>query len=75
MSHRLVLTTDATVEGVDPREVVETALSTVDVPAVSPAAGEASAPSADDATAAPPEGDPPAEGGAPEHDDGTPDGV
>ncbi|PSQ44230.1 ATPase [Halobacteriales archaeon QS_9_68_42] len=75
MSHRLVLTTDATVEGVDPREVVETALSTVDVPAVSPAAGETSTSSADDGPAAPPDGDPPAEGGAPEHKDGAPDGV
>ena len=75
MSHRLVLTTDATVEGVDPREVVETALSTVDVPAVSPAAGEASASSADDAPTEPSEGDTPAEGGTPEREDGTADGV
>ena len=69
MSHRLVLTTDATVEGVEPREVVETALSTVDVPAVSPAAGEASA------TAESPPDDTPAERRGPEHEDGSLDGA
>jgi MoxR-like ATPase len=42
MTHRLVLTTDATVEGVEPGEVVERAVTTVEVPAVSPGAGEAS---------------------------------
>ncbi|WP_135363081.1 AAA family ATPase [Halosimplex halophilum] len=36
MAHRLVLTTEATVEGVDPEQVVADALSAVDVPAVSP---------------------------------------
>ena len=37
MAHRLVLSTDATVEGVAPAAVVRSALDTVDVPAVSPA--------------------------------------
>ena len=41
MAHRLVLTTEATVEGLDPRAVVDSALSRVDVPAVSPNAGDA----------------------------------
>jgi len=36
MSHRLILTTEATVEGVDPADVVRTAMNAVDVPAVSP---------------------------------------
>jgi MoxR-like ATPase len=36
MSHRLVLTTEATVEGVEKADVVQAALDTVDVPAVSP---------------------------------------
>ncbi|WP_436910391.1 AAA family ATPase [Halosimplex marinum] len=36
MAHRLVLTTEATVEGVDPEAVVSDALAAVDVPAVSP---------------------------------------
>ncbi len=40
MAHRVVLTTEATVEGVDPAAVVRDALDSVDVPAVSPAAGE-----------------------------------
>ncbi|PSP79304.1 ATPase [Halobacteriales archaeon QS_4_69_225] len=87
MSHRLVLTTDATVEGVEPREVVETALSAVDVPAVSPAAGEASAPAesppndtpmespADDTSAESPPDDTPAERRGPEHEDGSLDGA
>ena len=42
MAHRLVLTTEATVEGVRPRDVVQDALDTVDVPAVSPDAAEGS---------------------------------
>ena len=78
MSHRLVLTTDATVEGVEPREVVETALSTVDVPAVSPAAGEAPAPAespADDTPTESPANDTPAERRGPEHEDGSLDGA
>jgi MoxR-like ATPase len=40
MSHRLILTTEATVEGVDPEEVVQSALDAVNVPAVSPDATE-----------------------------------
>jgi len=36
MAHRVVLTTEATVEGVDPEQVVSDALAAVDVPAVSP---------------------------------------
>ncbi|RQG97417.1 AAA family ATPase [Natrarchaeobius oligotrophus] len=36
MAHRIVLTTEATVEGVDERDVVGDALDSVDVPAVSP---------------------------------------
>jgi len=40
MPHRLVLTTEATVEGVDPAEVVQAATDAVDVPAVSPATPE-----------------------------------
>jgi MoxR-like ATPase len=40
MAHRLVLTTEATVEGVDPADVVQTATDAVDVPAVSPEAPE-----------------------------------
>jgi MoxR-like ATPase len=42
MAHRLVLTTDATVDGVDPRRVVADAVDAVDVPAVSPDAGTGS---------------------------------
>jgi len=38
MAHRVVLTTEATVEGVDPEQVVSDALATVEVPAVSPEA-------------------------------------
>jgi MoxR-like ATPase len=38
MAHRLVLTTEATVEGVDPRTVVRDVLDRLDVPAVSPEA-------------------------------------
>ena len=38
MSHRLILTTEATVEGVSPADIVQTAMNSVDVPAVSPAA-------------------------------------
>jgi MoxR-like ATPase len=37
MSHRLILTTEATVEGISPADVVQTAMDSVDVPAVSPA--------------------------------------
>jgi len=45
MAHRLVLTTEANVEGVDPRDVVRDALEAIEVPAVSPdAPGEADAP-------------------------------
>ncbi len=40
MAHRLVLTTEATVEAVQPRDVVRDALDGVDVPAVSPDAGD-----------------------------------
>ncbi|WP_232342903.1 AAA family ATPase [Halosimplex litoreum] len=36
MAHRLVMTTEATVEGIDPERVVSDALAAVDVPAVSP---------------------------------------
>ncbi|WP_424004657.1 AAA family ATPase [Haloarcula salina] len=36
MAHRVVLTTEATVEGTEPADVVQSALSAVDVPAVSP---------------------------------------
>jgi len=38
MSHRLIMTTEATVEGVDPDTVVRAAMDSVDVPAVSPGA-------------------------------------
>ena len=69
MAHRLVLSTDATIEGVRPRSVVERALESVDVPGVSPAAGASSAPS-DSA------GDGPAvDRGGGEHDGGAPDGA
>jgi len=40
MAHRLVLTTEATVEGVDPADVIQAATDAVDVPAVSPEAPE-----------------------------------
>ena len=40
MAHRLVVTTEATVEGVQPRDVVRDALDALDVPAVSPDASE-----------------------------------
>jgi MoxR-like ATPase len=40
LAHRLVLTTDASVEQVEARQVVRDALETVDVPAVSPDAPE-----------------------------------
>ncbi|WP_049922056.1 AAA family ATPase [Halopiger djelfimassiliensis] len=40
MAHRVVLTTEATVEGVDGKDVVRYALNSVDVPAVSPAASD-----------------------------------
>jgi MoxR-like ATPase len=43
MAHRVVLTTEATVEGVDPADVIADALESVDVPAVSPAAGDSDA--------------------------------
>ena len=59
MAHRVVLTTEATVEGVDPTEVVEDALAAVDVPAVSPAAGE---PDEGDPEAEEAEGEAPADG-------------
>jgi len=36
MSHRLILTTEATVENVDPDDLVRSVLDSVDVPAVSP---------------------------------------
>ncbi|MFC6757846.1 MULTISPECIES: AAA family ATPase [Haloarcula] len=36
MSHRLILTTEATVENVDPDDIVRSVLDSVDVPAVSP---------------------------------------
>jgi MoxR-like ATPase len=41
MSHRLILTTEATVENVDPDRVVQDAMDRVDVPAVSPDAPDA----------------------------------
>ena len=69
MAHRLVLTTDATVEGVEPGEVVERAVTTVEVPAVSPGAGEASTradASGEDGQVARGRGDP---------EDGSPDGT
>jgi MoxR-like ATPase len=69
MAHRLVLSTDATIEGVRPRSVVERALESVDVPAVSPAAGASSAPN-DSAV-----GDPVVDRGGGEHEDGAPDGT
>ena len=69
MAHRLVLSTDATIEGVRPRSVVERALESVDVPGVSPAAGASSAPS-DSAV-----GDPAVDRGGGEHEDGAPDGA
>ncbi|WP_178915112.1 MoxR family ATPase [Natronomonas gomsonensis] len=40
MAHRLLLTTEATVEGVDERAVVRSALEDVDIPAVSPDAND-----------------------------------
>jgi len=43
MAHRLVLTTETTVEGVEPRAVVRDALDAVDVPGVSPDADESTA--------------------------------
>ena len=69
MAHRLVLSTDATIEGVRPRSVVERALESVDVPGVSPAAGASSAPTD-------PAGDGPAvDRGGGEPEDGAPDGA
>ena len=69
MAHRLVLSTDATLEGVRRRSVVDRALESVDVPGVSPAAGGSSAPS-DSAV------DGPAMNrGGGEHEGGTPDGA
>jgi len=41
MAHRLILTTEATVEGVDPEDIVRSAMDSVDVPAVSPDASTA----------------------------------
>ena len=69
MAHRLVLSTDATIEGVRHRSVVERALDSVDVPAVSPAAGASSAPS--DSAVDGPAVDP----GIGEYEDGPPDGA
>jgi len=43
MPHRLVLSTTATVEGIDPVDVVRTALDAVDVPGMSPEDDEATA--------------------------------
>ncbi len=40
MAHRIVLTTEATVEGVEERAVVRHAVNAVDVPAVAPGSGE-----------------------------------
>ncbi|MFC4542528.1 AAA family ATPase [Halosolutus amylolyticus] len=40
MAHRVVLSTEATVEGVEGRDVVRRALNVVDVPAVSPGASD-----------------------------------
>ncbi|WP_299266009.1 AAA family ATPase [Halorientalis sp.] len=40
MAHRIVLTTEAGVEGVDARAVVRDAMATVDVPGVAPEAGD-----------------------------------
>jgi MoxR-like ATPase len=50
MAHRLVLTTEAAVEGVDPADVVQAATDAVDVPAVSPAAPEPDPETAPDAS-------------------------
>ncbi len=48
MAHRLVLTTEATVEGVDPADVIASALDAVDVPGVSPGTrGDGDAPGGD----------------------------
>jgi len=52
MAHRVVLSTNATVEGVDAADIVRDALDRVEVPAVSPnapAAGEPPTPGTDDA--------------------------
>ena len=68
MAHRLVLTTEATVEGVDPAEVVQAALDSVDVPAVSPTAPEPDPETAPEASSV----DHPEDGASPE--DGPPDG-
>jgi MoxR-like ATPase len=48
MAHRIVLTTDAGVEGVDARQIVRDAMDAVDVPGVAPGTDES--PSADDPT-------------------------
>ncbi|MFC7196016.1 AAA family ATPase [Halosimplex aquaticum] len=47
MAHRLVLTTEATVEGVDPEGIISDALDAVDVPAVSPDAPDPGDPGGD----------------------------
>jgi MoxR-like ATPase len=69
MAHRIVLTTDATIEGVDHVAVVERALDAVDVPAVSPDAGGTS-----NAETASVDGSAVEEGRG-SHEDGAPDGA
>ncbi|MCU4799136.1 AAA family ATPase [Halobacteria archaeon HArc-gm2] len=76
MAHRLVLTTEATVEGVQPGDVIRDALDALDVPAVSPDASESAdgsestdaAASAGDADAAQPTTDQPDSDGSTETD-------
>ena len=48
MSHRLILTTEATVEGVEPDDIVGDVLDSVDVPAVAPDEDEADDDAAED---------------------------
>jgi len=64
MTHRIVLTTEASVEGVDPRRIVRNALDTVDVPGVAPDAN--AQPTFDETAQQPPQGSrQPRQGGQP----------
>jgi len=53
MAHRLILTTEATVEGVDPEDVVQSAMDGVEVPAVAPDGDEDEATDSDASVKAP----------------------
>ena len=61
MSHRLVLTTEATIEGTEKADVIQAALGAVDVPAVSPNAPETNGRSESTAPSGPEPADSPSE--------------